>query len=588
MFYFNQPKFFKRILLLFFILTLVAGMANSVDSTLAADSNWTAKYWNNKNLSGNVVLERQEKNINYDWGSGSPHELIAPGNFSARWTRTINFPAGTHRFTATIDDGMRVWVDDALIIDSWVDSQARTVVVNKYLNGGDHKVKVEYYEAEGQAVAKLQIDPSSTEVDGWRGEYFNNTTLSGSPAVIRTDPRLEFNWGTGSPAGGIGQDNFSVRWTRSLNLDRGRYRFTTTTDDGVRLWVNGRLLIDKWFDQAATTYSGEIDLPGGPVDIRMEYYDQVGGAVARLDRTLVSGADSGGSWRGEYFNNKNVSGSPTLVRNDANIAFNWGEGSPHSSINSDNFSVRWTRTMDLSPGRYRFTANTDDGVRLWVNGQRIINAWDDHRSQDFVGEITLPGGLVDIKMEYYENAGGARANLSRTLISVLPTPTPQPSHPTATVPGLRLNLRQGPGVFYSIIDVLAQGDVLRLLGRNEASTYVQVISPNNQQGWVYAPLIQTSVPIGNLPLADGTVSDPQVGPTATVSNAVNALYVRSGPGSTFDPITSIVRGQQVRLIGRNQAGTWIKIQLADGRQGWSSTNYLVSSGGFSGLPVTSS
>ena len=92
--------------------------------------------------------------------------------------------------------------------------------------------------------------------------------------------KIDFDWGGGSPAWNVvAADNFSVRWTRTINLEQGRYRLTATADDGVRLWVNGRLLIDKWLNQAATPYSAEIDLPGGPTDVRMEYYESVGGAL---------------------------------------------------------------------------------------------------------------------------------------------------------------------------------------------------------------------------------------------------------------------------------------------------------------------
>ncbi|MCA9922194.1 MAG: SH3 domain-containing protein [Anaerolineales bacterium] len=557
----------------------------------AADSEWQAKYWNNKTLSGDPVLVRQEPNLNHDWGSGAPTGVNVD-NFSARWKRTINTSAGTYRFTVTMDDGMRVWVDNALILDSWYDSQVHSLTATTTLSAGDHQVKVEYYDAGGGAIAKLVIEPISVDIARWRGEYFNNTTLSGTPVLVRDDERIDFNWGVSSPAWNVvTADNFSVRWTRSITLDQGRYRFTTTTDDGVRLWVNGRLLIDKWFDQAETSYTAEIDLPGGATDIRMEYYEGAGGAVARLDRTKVAGPTGDDTWRGEYFNNKTLTGSPALVRNDANIAFNWGNGSPDASVNVDNFSVRWTRTLYLSPGLYRFTANTDDGVRLWVNGQQIINAWNDHAPQDFIGEITLPGGNVELKMEYYEHVGGARANLSRTLVSVLPSPSPTPIPPaspaTATVASLRLNFRQGPGPTYGITQVLSQGNVVSLLARNQAATWAQVLAPNGAQGWVYAPLLFTTDPIANLPPATGISPDPvSSGPIATVSNAVYALNVRSGPGVTFEPITAIVRGQQVNLIGRNAAVTWIKVQLADGRQGWSSATYLVSSTGFATLPVT--
>ena len=562
-----------------------------------AGSTWEAKYWDNKNLSGDPVLVRQEPDINHEWGNGAPPGVTGD-RFSARWKRTMNLSAGTYRFTATMDDGMRVWVDNNLIIDSWYDSQVHSLAATIYLAGGDHAVKVEYYEAGGGAIAKLRIDPVDVQVQRWRGEYFNNMTLSGTPALVRDDERIDFNWGGGSPAWNVvAADNFSVRWTRTINLEPGRYRWSATADDGVRLWVNGRLIIDKWFDQAATTHNADIDLPGGATDVRMEYYENVGGAVARLSRTRLGGPGGSGDtvWRGEYFNNRNLSGSPALVRNDASIDFNWGNGSPAAGINADNFSVRWTRTMNLTPGRYRFTATTDDGVRLWVNGQLIINDWFDRKPAPSVAEINLPGGSVEMKMEYYENTSGATARLERTLVSASPgtpaTPAPPATSGTGTVPGLRLNMRSGPAVSYDIIRVLAQGETVTLLGRNAAATWVKVGASFNAQGWVYAPLLQMSVPVGNLPIVTGestggTPPTTPTGATAVVSNAIYALNVRSGPGTEFEPITSIGRGQIVELRGRNSSSTWLLIRTPGGIVGWSSARYLNTGYPVANLPIS--
>jgi SH3-like domain-containing protein len=127
-----------------------------------------------------------------------------------------------------------------------------------------------------------------------------------------------------------------------------------------------------------------------------------------------------------------------------------------------------------------------------------------------------------------------------------------------------------------------------MLARNEANTWVQVRAPNGALGWVSAPLLQTSVPIAGLPLAAGTGSGSDgSGPTATLSNAAYVLNVRSGPGINFESVAKIQRGEQVRLLGRNAASSWIKVQLADGRQGWASGAYLMSSTPFAGLPIVS-
>jgi hypothetical protein len=145
---------------------------------------------------------------------------------------------------------------------------------------------VEYYERTGNALLRFFFEPVMVN---WRAEYFNNPRLEGDPALVREDAQINFDWGTGSPASGINADGFSVRWTRSVSLPAGMYRFTMTVDDGGRLWVNNHLLIDVWREQAVTTYVGDIYLSGGTIPIRMEYFENTGQAVARLSWQKVDG-----------------------------------------------------------------------------------------------------------------------------------------------------------------------------------------------------------------------------------------------------------------------------------------------------------
>ncbi|SFV27039.1 PA14 domain-containing protein [Thermoflavifilum thermophilum] len=125
----------------------------------------------------------------------------------------------------------------------------------------------------------------SNSGDGLKGSYFNNKTLSGSPAITRVDSTINFNWGNGSYAQGQNTDLFSVRWTgQVLAPVTGSYTFSTVSDDGVRLWVNSSLLIDNWTDHPPTTNtSNPISLTAGQkYDIVLEYYENQGGAVVKL------------------------------------------------------------------------------------------------------------------------------------------------------------------------------------------------------------------------------------------------------------------------------------------------------------------
>ncbi|HHV56056.1 MAG TPA: hypothetical protein GXX55_11530 [Firmicutes bacterium] len=119
---------------------------------------------------------------------------------------------------------------------------------------------------------------------GLKAEYFPNRRLQGRPALTRIDREVNFDWGAGGPGQGIGSDNFSVRWTGKVIAPvTGEYEFGTTSDDGARLWVDGKLVINNWSDHAATTSVAKIQLEGGKsYTIRLEYYENQGDAVIQL------------------------------------------------------------------------------------------------------------------------------------------------------------------------------------------------------------------------------------------------------------------------------------------------------------------
>lgn len=100
----------------------------------------------------------------------------------------------------------------------------------------------------------------------------------------RIDPRIDFDWGEGSPGNGITNDYYSIRWTGKIEPRySGEYTFYITSDNGRRLWINNQLVIDKWLNDWDIEYSGTITLTAGQqYDIKIEYFEDYGGANARL------------------------------------------------------------------------------------------------------------------------------------------------------------------------------------------------------------------------------------------------------------------------------------------------------------------
>jgi glucose/arabinose dehydrogenase len=118
---------------------------------------------------------------------------------------------------------------------------------------------------------------------GLTGTYFSQPGFSGT-STARIDPTVNFNWGTGSPAPGIGPDRWSARWTGQVEAEvSGPHTFYVRSDDGARLWVNGVLVVDDWTDHTSRVSQGTIDLQGGKrYAIRVEYHDTTGEAGLRL------------------------------------------------------------------------------------------------------------------------------------------------------------------------------------------------------------------------------------------------------------------------------------------------------------------
>lgn len=320
-------------------------------------------------------------------------------------------------------------------------------------------------------------------ISDWLGEYFANVTLAGDPVYIRNDVTLDFNWGANSPASEIPDDQFSARWSRQQFFQDGFYRFTVLSDDGVRFWIDGQLVVDEWHDGTKGPLTFELHLARGEHPLRLEYYENLGGAMVRLawvqieaptatpsftptptptptgtasptpkptDTRIPTLTPTGTAsptpvpsntptptptptdtpsptpgptdtppptahpgrplpavWQAQYYANRFLGGAPILTRQDAEVNFDWGEGSPGLGILPDNFSARWRGEATLPAGQYRYTLTVDEGAHVWIDGQPIIDAWHLATGETYVAELYLQEGPHFFEIEYFEATGSA-------------------------------------------------------------------------------------------------------------------------------------------------------------------------------------
>lgn len=401
-------------------------------STPNVFTDWKGEYFTNANLSGSPVVVRNDADVNFNWVKGSPSQYIPVDYFSVRWTRQLWFPAAqTYRFIIRADDGVRLWIDNALILDEWHLASPNPHTRDVALSAGWHSFRLDYFEATGDAQIQFRIENAPVTITEWKGEYFANTALTGAPALTRNDAAISFDWGQGAPDGRLPVDKFSARWTRSLTLDGGTYRFTIRADDGVRFFVDGFLFINEWHDNDGAPYTVEVPLGTGAHTFVIEYYENEGKAAIWFTAQLLG---DNTRWRGEYFANDRLSGQPTVIRQDERLDFNWANGSPHGLIPPDRFSVRWTRSIALDGGLYRFDIAVDDAVRFWVDNQLVLDQWRSTDSGAYAVTLSLLAGTHTFKIEYADFGGLARFSWTRTYLGAF-TPTPTrtvTASPTAT------------------------------------------------------------------------------------------------------------------------------------------------------------
>jgi hypothetical protein len=262
----------------------------------------------------------------------------------------------------------------------------------------------------------------------WQGQFFNTSTLSGSPIHQLCRRLIDFKWGNASPYRGVGVDNFSTRWTTTQTFAQtGFYQFKIYVQGGARLEVNGCSLIDGMANVGGLrTLTGvfEVTQAGVPIPMEIETAHWSGDAMVRLEVSLVGGASpevladhrvgdaiplnryaggGGNMWTVDYFANPNWAGAPAYssVGPADGISYNYELRQPKPGLPADGWSSRWQRMVNFPAGTYTFTWRADEGANLYIDNQPIAGT-PLPSGIGYTASVTLTGGRHLITVEHFD------------------------------------------------------------------------------------------------------------------------------------------------------------------------------------------
>jgi beta-glucosidase len=182
---------------------------------------------------------------------------------------------------------------------------AKTSILDGVRERAGTAIRVHHVSGPGRVIREFDIIPGqhfSTIVDGkpapgLSGEYWSNNSFTGPPQLTRVDPQVDFRWTLSSPGRGIPFDWYSAKWSTTLTVPAGGVRrLAVEGNDGYRLYLNGRLVLDNWRKQSYGTRHVEVALPGGSSHaLRLEYYESTG--IARLKLLWDAGVEEASSAR---------------------------------------------------------------------------------------------------------------------------------------------------------------------------------------------------------------------------------------------------------------------------------------------------
>ncbi|MCQ6531056.1 PA14 domain-containing protein [Bacillus mycoides] len=376
------------------------------------------------------IYKEKTSQVHYNWGNGAP-EGQKNDEFFAKFDQSQSLKAGDYFMQTLADDYVKVNFDGKDIIDGWNNNSIgqikRALLPN--LAPGEHKIETDFHEMTGHAGIFSDVVP----FDHWLAYYYPNKDLQGLPVDARViapfgqQKKLAEDNSEGAPTLKVPKDNFSARYTTVRRLPKGEYIIRGKADDGIRVYIDGKLVIDRWHESGGFVEDARKiiidDNTGAKVLgnsseedvhlIEVQYLEEGGASKVEFGMEPYTDAVPFPHWTAEYYPNTDLKGTAIVkggkwsLDRFINIDFNWGDASPHSNIPNDNFSARFTKLGLFEESNYEFEATADDGVRVYIDDNSIIDSWIPSGGDVRKVKVPMTAGVHKIKVEYLEFNGNA-------------------------------------------------------------------------------------------------------------------------------------------------------------------------------------
>ncbi|PKG22098.1 PA14 domain-containing protein [Niallia nealsonii] len=387
---------------------------------------WIGYYYNNVSLKGapedSKIYPSSNDSLTFDYGYGRPSDKVKYNSYSAKFYTFKRMEEGDYLIKAKADDGIRVYIDGKKVVDEWKSGYNGNLALKVPIKDTSsstkdiHEIRVEYFEGTGKSALDFSIKPVKEELSttDWYATYYNNTSTSGTFYENRVG-NIAFDWGKNAPLKNLAKDNFSASFYKLLPGDK-KYFISTFADDGIRVRIDNKWLINRWSGSQGTYNTAIYDAKkNGNQIIKVDYFDKKSDAKVFADVAPL------GDWLAYYYNNKNLEGTPAAVKtintsNSMTLSQDFDANSPASGVNKGNFSAKYVTAKELDAGEYVIRGFSDDGIQVLIDGEIVINQWRDgaykEKSTKVKIEDTDKGNIHWIEVRHYTNKANDKFKLS--------------------------------------------------------------------------------------------------------------------------------------------------------------------------------